>query len=69
MPHDPLIRQGLSDEIVSAYRALAHLHRALLKQSHNDDEIAMHDYQADILDQQARLWHLRLCEAARMEDA
>lgn len=60
MTHDPLIRNGLADEIVGAYRALAHLHRAVVQHSRNPDEAAANADQADILDREARLWHLRL---------
>lgn len=62
---DPLIRQGLAEEIVGAYHALAALHRAVADHIGEGDETALHEDQADRLDRQAALWCMRFREAAR----
>lgn len=74
MPPDPLIRQGLAEEIVGAYRALAQLHRAAADHisdgdESDGDETALHEDQADRLDRDAALWCLRFKKAAQRATA
>lgn len=53
---DPLILQGLHEEIASGYAALAGLHRAVSRLRADDQEDSAHKRQAVILEQEAHRW-------------